>query len=267
MSQSVNLPIDMHRVVRNGIRGSTRGLNRRLLAKPEVAPSLHNNINNMAFQMRNARRSFTSTRYVSAEASENKDKDENSTFDASKEASEEDGGSEPTESSGAGDDSASKIAALEKEVKELKDAVLRSLAEEDNVRRIARKDVESANNYAITKFAKALLDVSDNFERALDALPEEKRKSLESGEGDPLFKSFVEGIVAVDKGMTKTFSQFGVVKYGEVGEAFDPEQHDALFQMPDDTKEENTIGQVVKTGYKLKGRVIRAAQCGIVKKA
>ena len=147
----------------------------------------------------------------------------------------------------------------------MKDTVLRSMAEEENVRRIAKKDVENASTYAITKFAKALLDVSDNFERAIDAIPEEKRKSLESGEGDPLFQSFVEGIVAVDKGMTKTFNQFGVTKYGEVGDVFDPELHDALFQMPDASKEEGTIGQVVKTGYKLKGRVIRAAQCGIIK--
>ena len=220
----------------------------------------------MAFQMQNAPRQFTSTRFVAAEASENKEKDGNATSEASKEASEEGEDSEASQSPDGEEDSESKIRALEKEVKELKDAVLRSLAEEENVRRIARKDVESANNYAITKFAKALLDVSDNFERALSAIPEEKRKSLESGEGDPLFKSFVEGIVAVDKGMTKTFSQFGVVKYGEVGETFDPELHDALFQMPDETKEENTIGQVVKTEYKLKGRVIRAAQCGIIKK-
>ena len=235
----------MQRVVRQSLR-SSRGFNRRPFNQSStLVPSSTANINNLAFQMRNAPRHFTSSRYLSAESSENKEKEG---FDAASEASKEaseDGGSETGDSAAPEDDSAAKIAALEKEVKDLKDAMLRSLAEEENVRRIARKDVESANNYAISKFAKALLDVSDNFERALGAIPEDKLKSLESGEGDPLFKSFVEGIVAVDKGMTKTFSQFGVVKYGEVGEAFDPELHDALFQMPDDTKEENTIGQVV----------------------
>lgn len=257
----------MQRVVRQGLRGSSRGFNRRSFAQPNVVvPSSMNQINNLAFQMQNAPRHFTSSRYVNAESSENKDKEGfDAVSEASKDAGEEEG-SETGEAASPEDDAAGKIASLEKEVKDLKDAVLRSLAEEENVRRIARKDVESANNYAISKFAKALLDVSDNFERALSAIPEEKLKSLESGEGDPLFKSFVEGIVAVDKGMTKTFSQFGVVKYGAVGETFDPELHDALFQMPDDTKEEGTIGQVVKTGYKLKDRVIRAAQCGIVKK-
>ena len=212
----------------------------------------------MAFQM--ASRSYTTSRICQADPAEKKDGDEvpEDTTAGGEAVESEDG-------KAADEDPVAKIAALEKEVKEMKDAVLRSMAEEENVRRIAKKDVENANAYAVTKFAKALLDVSDNFERAINAIPAEKRESLESGEGDPLFKSFVEGIVAVDKGMLKTFNQFGVTKYGEVGDKFDPELHDALFQIPDASKEEGTIGQVVKTGYKLKDRVLRAAQCGIIK--
>jgi molecular chaperone GrpE len=246
----------MQRAIRSGIRGSRSSLNRGLFSPKVVSPpSKLNNINNLAFQMANAR-CFTSTRVVNAEAAEKKEEEE---VPGAEEAAEAGGEVE--------DESATKIAALEKEVKDLKDQILRSLAEEENVRRIARKDVENANTYAITKFAKALLDVSDNFERALGAIPEDTKKSLEAGEGDPLFKSFVEGIAAVDKEMLKTFSSFGVTKFGKAGEKFDPEMHDALFNIPDGSKEENTIGQVVKKGFKLKGRVLRAAQCGVVVKA
>ena len=251
----------MQRVVLRGLRSRATRLKK---TTPSIAlqpASSGGNINNMAFQMRNAaakdiehleyaklmpqrRRKAMMCLKRKRPVAKRRKREKMRTSEESPEA---------------------RIAELEKEVKEMKDKVLRSMAEEENVRRIAKKDVENANAYAITKFAKALLDVSDNFERAINAIPAEKLESLESGEGDPLFKSFVEGIVAVDKGMMKTFNQFGVTKYGEVGDKFDPELHDALFQIPDASKEEGTIGQVVKTGFKLKDRVIRAAQCGIIK--
>jgi molecular chaperone GrpE len=167
----------------------------------------------------------------------------------------------PTEPQAAVDPSKAKdiqIVALQKEVKEYKDQVLRSYAEEENVRRIARKDVDSARTYAISSFAKALLDVSDNLERALDAIPAEKRKN-----GDPTLKTLVEGIEMTDKNLQKVFHQFGVVKYGKVDDVFDPALHDALFNLPAENEMQvGTIGSVLKTGYKLKDRVIRAAEVG-----
>ena len=251
----------MQRVVLRGLRSRATRLKK---TTPSIAlqpASSGGNINNMAFQMRNAAaKGYCTSRICQTDATEKKEGDDVPEEKATSGEAEEAGKDEASEES-----PEARIFELEKEVKEMKDKVLRSMAEEENVRRIAKKDVENANAYAITKFAKALLDVSDNFERAINAIPAEKLESLESGEGDPLFKSFVEGIVAVDKGMMKTFNQFGVTKYGEVGDKFDPELHDALFQIPDASKEEGTIGQVVKTGFKLKDRVIRAAQCGIIK--
>lgn len=92
-------------------------------------------------------------------------------------------------------------------------------------------------------------------------------KANTDADGDlKLFAGLVEGIVAVEKDMQKTFNQFGVKKYGEAGDTFDPEIHDALFEIPDGSKEAGTIGQVVKVGYKLKDRVLRAAQVGTYKK-
>ena len=137
-------------------------------------------------------------------------------------------------------------------------SVIRSYAEEENVRRIAKRDVENARLYANTSFAKAMLDVADNLERALAAVPPEKKK----GE-DPILNSLVEGIEMTEKNLQKIFGQFGIVKYGADGDKFDPSLHDALFQQPAvDGKESGVVSTVLKTGYKLKDRVIRAAQVG-----
>lgn len=153
------------------------------------------------------------------------------------------------------------IVKLQKEVKDLKDQVIRSYAEEENVRRIAKRDVDNAKAYANEKFAKSMLDVADNLERALSALPADKQSIAAH---DPVLHTLVEGIVLTEKDLQKVFLQFNVVKYGAVGDVFNPQLHDALFQIPDASKPANTIAQVLKCGYKLKDRVIRAAQVGTV---
>jgi len=150
---------------------------------------------------------------------------------------------------------------LQKEVKDLKDQVLRCYAEEENVRRIAKRDVESAKSYANTSFAKSMLDVADNLERALQAVPVERRNS-----DDIVLKSLVEGIQMTEKNLQKTFTKFGVYKFGQVGDNFDPQLHEALFRIPDSTQEAGKIGQVLKPGYKLHDRVIRAAEVGTIVK-
>lgn len=156
---------------------------------------------------------------------------------------------------------------LQKEIKDLKDQIVRSYAEEENVRRIAKKDVESARQYANQSFAKAMLEVSDNLERALSTIPTQVKEDLKSGKGElptALAKELVVGIEMTEKGLQKTFGSFGVVKYGTVGDNFDPALHDALFQGPNPAMPNNTISTVLKTGYKLKDRIIRAAQVGTV---
>lgn len=150
------------------------------------------------------------------------------------------------------------VAALKKEIREMKDKVIRSYAEEENVRRIAKRDVENARAYANTSFAKSLLDVADDLERALSSVPQDKLAE------NAALKSLYDGISMTDKQLHKVFNQFKVFKYGTVGDKFDPDLHDALFQGPDPTKENGTISQVLKNGYKLNDRVIRAAQVGTV---
>jgi len=172
-----------------------------------------------------------------------------------------------SENSAGGGDS-DQLTKLQKEVKDLKDQLLRSYAEEENVRRIAKKDVESARQYANTSFAKAMLEISDNLERALEAIPKQLKEDLKAGKTDAmpahLAKELVVGIEMTEKGLQKTFSSFGVIKYGAVGDVFDPALHDALYQGPNPSAANNSISAVLKTGYKLKDRVIRAAQVGTV---
>lgn len=174
-------------------------------------------------------------------------------------------------------DENSKIEKLENSLKDMKDRVLRSLAEEENVRRIAKRDVDNAKAYANSSFAKALLEVADNLELALAAAKNNNSNGTaganskkdpmdirtgEAADGASMLKNLLEGVEATNRGLLKAFAQFGIVKYGAVGEKFDPTLHDALFQVPDDTKEQGSIAQVLQHGYKLKDRVLRAAQVG-----
>lgn len=137
---------------------------------------------------------------------------------------------QPSPSSAASKE-AEQISVLQKEVKDLKEQVLRSYAEEENVRRIARKDVDNAKAYANTTFAKSMLEVADDLERALSLVSVEQKTN-----GDPVLKSLVEGIEMTDKNLQKIFSKFNVIKYGNVNDVFDPSLHDALFQIPDASK-------------------------------
>jgi molecular chaperone GrpE len=153
--------------------------------------------------------------------------------------------------------------ALEAKVKDLTNSLLRSLAEQENTRSIAKRDVQSGKDFAIKSFAKSLLDVSDNLSRALDAVPQQ---ALE-GEEAAVLKTLYEGIDMTDKGLTKAFLMNGLTKFAEQpGDVFNPEMHEALFEYPDPTKEAGTIGQVMKVGFMLNKRVLRPAEVGIVKK-
>jgi molecular chaperone GrpE len=152
---------------------------------------------------------------------------------------------------------------LEAEAKDLKNQLLRSLAEQENTRRIAQRDVQSAKDFSIKSFAKSLLDVSDNLARALEAVPVDQRADKE---GQPVLANLYEGIAMTDAGLSKAFEMNGLTKFGKVGEVFDPNLHEALYEYPDPTKAAGTIGLVVKPGFMLKSRVMRPAEVGIIKK-
>ena len=149
---------------------------------------------------------------------------------------------------------------LEQQVKDLKNQLLRGLAEQENTRRIAKKDVQSAKNFAVTSFAKSLLDVSDNLSRALESVPEEEK------EKNAVLSNLYEGIQMTEAGLLKAFEKNGLIRYGEVGDVFDPNKYEALFEYPDPEKEAGSVGQVMKKGFMLNDRVVRLAEVGVVKK-
>jgi molecular chaperone GrpE len=158
-----------------------------------------------------------------------------------------------------------KIQALENQVKDLRNQLLRSLAEQENTRSIAKRDIQAGKDFALKSFAKSLLDVSDNLSRALDAVPPTALQGED--ESSQILKTLYEGIDMTDKGLTKAFLMNGLTKFAEQpGDVFNPEQHQALFEYPDPEKEAGTIGQVMKVGFMLNNRVLRPAEVGIVKK-
>ncbi|TFJ82048.1 hypothetical protein NSK_006714 [Nannochloropsis salina CCMP1776] len=174
---------------------------------------------------------------------------------------------------GAAEDEQGKLVEkLMAENKELKDKVLYTLAEMENVRTIARRDAASAKQFALQSFAKQLLDVADNLNRALASVPKEALEEGgeaggKEGGGSSLLATLVEGVAMTDAQLQKVFAANQIVQYGKPGDKFDPHMHDALFEYDEEGREGGSVGQVLKTGYTLNGRVIRPAQVGTVKKA
>lgn len=128
---------------------------------------------------------------------------------------------------------------------------LRTQAEIQNIRRRAEQDVEKAHKFALEKFSKELLNVVDNLERGLDA--------LDKAVTDETTQALVDGVEMTHKEFINTLAKFGVVAMGEVGEAFNPELHEAISMQPAEGIEANHISTVLQKGYTLQGRVIRPA--------
>ncbi len=129
------------------------------------------------------------------------------------------------------------------------DIVLRARAEVENIRRRSEQDVEKAHKFALEKFSKELLNVVDNLERALQTL----------ASADDSVKALAEGVELTHKGLVSTLANFGVDAVGAVGEAFDPELHQAISMQAAEGIEANHISAVLQKGYTLHGRVIRPA--------
>lgn len=151
------------------------------------------------------------------------------------------------------------VAELHTKVEELNDQLLRTLAENQNLRRRSQKEIEDAHQYAIGKFAADLLTVADNFDRALVLIPEELKE-------DEKFKNFILGIELTEKELTKVFEAHKIQKHSPLNEKFDHNLHQALFDIPSEEAESGTILQVVQPGYTLKDRLLRPAMVGVASK-
>ncbi|PHZ08059.1 GrpE nucleotide exchange factor, partial [Rhizopus microsporus ATCC 52813] len=165
------------------------------------------------------------------------------------------------------------LAEKDKKISELQDAYLRCLADQENLRERSRREIETTKEFAIQKFAKDLLDTVDILNMALNAVPTELRSkstSLESEfakDSEKLIDQLTNlytGVSMTEAELIKALKRHGVERVNPEGEAFDPNQHQALFQAPVPGKEAGTIFSVQKMGYTLKGRIIRPAQVGVV---
>ncbi len=153
------------------------------------------------------------------------------------------------------------LEALKTENAELKDQRLRALAEMENVRRIAAREKGEASQYAVTKFARDMLGIADNFARALAAVPPEVRAAA-----DAQIKAVLDGIEATDRQLMATLEQYGV-KVIDTGDGrFDPNLHQAIAEVPGNGKPAGSIVDVVQVGYRIGERLLRPAMVTVAKK-
>jgi molecular chaperone GrpE len=151
-------------------------------------------------------------------------------------------------------------AALAEEVNQLKDRLLRTLAEMENLRRRTEREVADARTYAVTQFARDIVTVADNMERALQALDHEIREKADAG-----VKALLDGVELTERELLKVLEKHGVQKLDPKGQKFDPHRHQAMFEVPDASVPAGTIMQVVQSGYTIGDRVLRPAMVGIAK--
>ncbi|CAO3591320.1 unnamed protein product [Absidia cylindrospora] len=167
------------------------------------------------------------------------------------------------------------LAEKDKKLAELKDAYLRCIADQENIRERSRKELESAKDYAIQSFAKELLDTVDILNMALTSVPEEfhtkaSAEAVAAGKDDiavsmaDQLSNLYTGVSMTQAELIKTLRRNGIEQHDPQGEVFDPKLHQALFQAPMPDKTPGTIFSVQKLGYTIKGRVLRPAQVGVV---
>lgn len=151
------------------------------------------------------------------------------------------------------------IAALESQVAELNDKLLRALAEAENVRRRAERDREDAYKYAVANFARDVLGVADNLRRATESIDADVRKA------DPAVDKVMAGVELTEREMLATFERYGIKPVAALGEKFDHNRHEALFEVEDRARPAGTVVQVLETGYTLHDRLLRPAKVGLAK--
>jgi molecular chaperone GrpE len=154
---------------------------------------------------------------------------------------------------------AAAVQALIAENASLKDKALRTLAEMENLRRRTEKEVADAKVYGVTSFARDMLTFADNLRRSLDNVPKDVMAS------DPALKTFVEGIELTERDFLSRLQRHGVRKLEPKGQKFDPNFHEALFEIPDESVPTGTVAQVVEDGFAIGERVLRPAKVGVAR--
>ena len=153
------------------------------------------------------------------------------------------------------------LEALKAEVDSLKDQRLRALAEVENIRRRADKEKADASQYAVTKFARDMVAIADNFARALAAVPAEVRSAA-----DPQVQAVLDGVEATDRQLVQALERYGVKQIDTSDGKFDPNLHQAIAEVPAAGKPGGSIVDVVQTGFMIGERLLRPAMVTVAKK-
>jgi len=152
------------------------------------------------------------------------------------------------------------VETLTKEAADARDRMLRTLAEMENLRKRTAREVADARTYGISSFARDVLDIADNLQRALDAVPAETREAA-----DPGLKALIEGVELTEKSLHNTLQKNGVKKFDPTGEKFDPNFQQAMYEVPDASVPAGTVVQMVQAGYMIGDRILRPALVGVAK--
>lgn len=151
-------------------------------------------------------------------------------------------------------------AAMEKELADARDRTLRTLAEMENLRRRTEREVSDARTYGISGFARDILDIADNLHRALEAIPADARAG-----GDAALKAFIDGVELTERSLLQALEKNGVRKFDPTGQKFDPNNQQAMYEVPDPSVPSGIVVQVVQAGYMIGERVLRPALVGVAK--
>ncbi|KAF9766512.1 hypothetical protein IL306_001076 [Fusarium sp. DS 682] len=157
------------------------------------------------------------------------------------------------------------LEAKENEVKDWKDKCLRTIADFRNLQERTAREVKSAKDFAIQKFAKDLVDSVDNLDRALGMVPKDKLNAPDRPEGLEDLANLYEGLKMTEDILMNTLKKHGLERLNPEGEKFNPNEQEATFMTPQPDKEDGTVFFVQQKGFKLNGRVLRAAKVGVVK--
>lgn len=151
------------------------------------------------------------------------------------------------------------LAKAQAEIAELKDRLLRTAAESENLRKRMEREKEDALKYGANKFAKDVLTVADNLRRALESAPKAE------GEASEPMRNLVVGIEATERELLSVFERHGITRIDPKGQRFDPNLHQAMFEVQDPSQPSGTVVQVIAAGYLQHGRLLRAAMVGVSK--
>lgn len=154
------------------------------------------------------------------------------------------------------------LAEAKREAAEFKDKLLRTLAEMENLRKRTEREVLDARLYGIAGFARDVLAVADNMHRALEAIGPELRESV-----DAKVKALIEGVELTERELLKTLEKNGVKKFSPLGEKFDPNVHQAMYEIPTSDLPAGQVAEVIQAGYMIGDRVLRPAMVAVSKAA